>query len=344
MLKDTNPKDAVGVRKWRQYCTVPITVVWELGVAMLEGARKYGRHNYRVAGVRASVYVDAAKGHIDSWWEGEDIDSDSGLSHITKAMASLAVLRDAMINDMVTDDRPPKVCNFDAFKADMQQAVEAIMDRHPDAREPFTELGERSKDVLTGTLTGVADTNVSAPGLAGRVGDAEWVDDASGWNAGEADFVDLADHRRYCLRKGMGLPTIPIAHEVDGVRFVHPDHPEFGRLHVFEGLTTKQLCNLIRAAAEPGSGCGMNHASATDNLAIARPDIFDPLARKVIAHARANEPQEIELRWAHSFATRRSRVSAADWKIAIPDLVSAYAKPYHGAMAPRGSSGGGTGC
>lgn len=145
--KDTNPKDAVGTKKWRQYCTVPTTIIWELGVAMLEGARKYGRHNYRVAGVRASVYIDAAKGHIDQWWEGEDIDAESGLSHITKAMASLAVLRDAMINDMVTDDRPPK-CNLNRVRDEMQKAVEGIFERFPDAVEPFTELGERPCDIL----------------------------------------------------------------------------------------------------------------------------------------------------------------------------------------------------
>ena len=91
-VKDTNPKDAVGIRKWRQYTSVPTTFVWAVGVAMLEGARKYGRSNYRVAGVRASVYVDAAKGHIDQWWEGENLDPDTGLSHLVKAAASLAVL------------------------------------------------------------------------------------------------------------------------------------------------------------------------------------------------------------------------------------------------------------
>lgn len=137
--KDTNPKDAVGTVKWRQYCTVPTTIIWELGVAMLEGARKYGRHNYRVSGVRASVYVDAAKGHIDQWWEGENIDSDSGLSHITKAMASLAVLRDAMINDMVVDDRPPKA-NLDRVRVEMQEAVEGIFARYPDAVPAYTEI------------------------------------------------------------------------------------------------------------------------------------------------------------------------------------------------------------
>jgi hypothetical protein len=56
--KDSNPKDVVGVRKAPLSC-VPKTVVAELGVAMLEGASKYGRHNWREAGVRSSDRLDA---------------------------------------------------------------------------------------------------------------------------------------------------------------------------------------------------------------------------------------------------------------------------------------------
>lgn len=141
--KDTNPKDAVGTKKWRQYCTVPVTIIWELGVAMLEGARKYGRHNYRVAGVRGSVYVDAAKGHIDCWWEGEDTDPDSGLNHITKAMASLAVLRDAMIQNKLVDDRPPRT-DINMVRDDLQQIVENIFEKHPDAVPAYVE-GDQHK-------------------------------------------------------------------------------------------------------------------------------------------------------------------------------------------------------
>lgn len=142
--KDTNPKDAVGVRKWRIFSVVPMTVIAELGVAMLEGARKYGRHNYRVAGVRASVYVDAAVGHIMQWWEGEDTDADSGLSHVTKAIASLTVLRDAMIQDMLTDDRPPRG-NLDEMRQRLQGLVDQLFERHPEPLPPYTHLGENEK-------------------------------------------------------------------------------------------------------------------------------------------------------------------------------------------------------
>lgn len=139
--KDTNnPKDAVGIRKWRVFSVVPLTVIAELGVAMLEGARKYGRHNYRVAGVRASVYVDAAIGHVMQWWEGEDTDPDSGLSHVTKAIASLTVLRDAMIQDMLTDDRPPRG-NLDELRQRLQGLVDQLFERHPESKAAFTEIG-----------------------------------------------------------------------------------------------------------------------------------------------------------------------------------------------------------
>jgi hypothetical protein len=109
--KPTNPKDAVGVKK-APMSTVSSAVLAEVGVAMLEGALKYGRHNYRGVGVRASVYYDATIRHMFSWWEGEDKDPDSGMSHITKAIASLVVLRDAMIQSKVEDDRPPRSVDF----------------------------------------------------------------------------------------------------------------------------------------------------------------------------------------------------------------------------------------
>lgn len=137
--KASNPKDAIGTRKWRYFTTIPMTVMAEIGAAFLEGAMKYSRHNYRVAGVRASVYVDAAIGHIMQWWEGEDTDADSKLSHITKAITSLVVLRDAMIQDMLTDDRPPKG-KLDKVRPELQAAVDAMFERYPEPKEPYTEI------------------------------------------------------------------------------------------------------------------------------------------------------------------------------------------------------------
>lgn len=138
--KATNPKDAIGCRK-APMSVVPANVVAEIGLGMLEGTCKYGRHNYRAMGVRSSIYYDATMRHMMSWWEGEDIDPDSGLSHVTKAIASLVVLRDAMMNNMLTDDRPPSSIPF--FDGLNKQA-EAIIDRHAD-KHPHHYTREDSK-------------------------------------------------------------------------------------------------------------------------------------------------------------------------------------------------------
>jgi len=126
--KQTNPKDAIGIRK-APLSTLPMNVVAEMGTAMLEGAAKYGRHNYRGVGVRASVYFDATMRHLVSWWEGEDLDPDSGLSHITKALVSLAVLRDAMMQSKCEDDRPPRSV---PFYQELNERSSAILDKHAD--------------------------------------------------------------------------------------------------------------------------------------------------------------------------------------------------------------------
>jgi len=136
-IKASNPKDAVGTGKV-PLSTISGPVMGEVGLAMLEGARKYGRHNYRAIGVRASVYHDASMRHLLAWWEGQDIDPDSGLSHITKAIASLVVLRDAMINDKWSDDRPPAVANPN-WIADLNAKAAEIIARYPVAAESFTQ-------------------------------------------------------------------------------------------------------------------------------------------------------------------------------------------------------------
>lgn len=145
--KNTNPKDAIGSKKV-PVSNIPAQVMGEVGLAMLEGAIKYRRHNYRIAGVRASVYYDAVMSrHLPAWWEGQDIDQDSNLSHVTKAIACLIVLRDSMLQENWVDDRPPKVKNQN-WVNDLNKKTEALLKRYPNAKEPYTELNSKgsSKD------------------------------------------------------------------------------------------------------------------------------------------------------------------------------------------------------
>lgn len=136
--KPTNPKDLIGLRRPRSWISISWHVLREVGVAMLEGAFKYGRHNYRPAGVLASVYIDAATDHIARFWEGQDIDPDSKLSHVTKAITSLIVLRDSMITGNWVDDRPV-VSVGDDHRAEMQKIVDDLFDKYPEPKKPFTQ-------------------------------------------------------------------------------------------------------------------------------------------------------------------------------------------------------------
>lgn len=135
--KETNPKDIVGTSK-PPLSTLPSGPLYEAAAALLEGGLKYGRHNYRVMGVRASIYFDAAMGHLWAWWEGEDLDDDSGIHHISKAIAGLMVLRDAQLEDNCDDDRPPSTQNY---RRVMEPLIKDIITRNPNPLPPYRQDG-----------------------------------------------------------------------------------------------------------------------------------------------------------------------------------------------------------
>jgi hypothetical protein len=102
--KASNPKEAFGSNKLPLHLW-PATATAAGCLAFLHGALKYGKHNWREAGVRATTYVDAFYRHVAAWYEGEDLDSDSGLSHLAHALACIAVLVDAQAAGKLNDDR-----------------------------------------------------------------------------------------------------------------------------------------------------------------------------------------------------------------------------------------------
>ena len=135
--KATNPKDALGIKKAPLHL-VPTGPLYEVGLAMLEGGRKYGAHNYRAVGTRASVYYDAALRHINQWWEGEDIDAVSGIHHLMKAAACLFVQRDSQMMGNDVDDRPVKYT--DGLCMDkLNEAASKLVESHKECAKPFTE-------------------------------------------------------------------------------------------------------------------------------------------------------------------------------------------------------------
>lgn len=101
-----NPKDRVGIHKPPLHLIPPAAELLESAVMAL-GAKKYGAFNWRTANVKASVYVAAARRHLLQWFDGEDIDAESGVSHLAHARACLGILLDAAAIGRLIDDRPP---------------------------------------------------------------------------------------------------------------------------------------------------------------------------------------------------------------------------------------------
>lgn len=144
IVKDTNPKLSCGIRKVPVH-NIPTGPLLEIGLAFMEGHMKYGSHNYRAAGVRASTYYDAVMArHMPVWWEGENIDAESGLNHITKAIASLIVLRDSMLMGNWVDDRPiryPDGLDIAGFN----KKASDLIDKYPEPKEPYLETDNKGE-------------------------------------------------------------------------------------------------------------------------------------------------------------------------------------------------------
>ena len=84
---------------------VPAVAFFALGQAMTDGAKKYGRFNWRETGSTVSVFVDAMARHLLGYYVGEDHAKDSRVHHLAHLMAGAAILLDAELHGVLKDDR-----------------------------------------------------------------------------------------------------------------------------------------------------------------------------------------------------------------------------------------------
>ncbi|WP_019919080.1 dATP/dGTP diphosphohydrolase domain-containing protein [Methyloversatilis discipulorum] len=127
--KPTNPKDAIGTNKLPLHLW-PTTATALGCVAFAEGMLKYGRTNWRDAGVRASIYVDAAKRHLDAWFEGEEVAPDSGVPHLANALACIAIIVDAKAAGKLHDDRAYNGSGYRALVEQLTPIVAQLREQH----------------------------------------------------------------------------------------------------------------------------------------------------------------------------------------------------------------------
>jgi hypothetical protein len=104
----TDPKKAFGDAKLPLQIVPPLATAF-IALGLAEGAKKYGPWNWRSTNVEVMTYIGGVKRHLDAFIEGEDIDPDSaeGKPHLAGAIASLAILIDALEGGFAIDNRPP---------------------------------------------------------------------------------------------------------------------------------------------------------------------------------------------------------------------------------------------
>jgi dATP/dGTP diphosphohydrolase len=103
--KPSNPKDIIGSNKVPLGLVPGVTMAY-LAVGHLEGDLKYGRVNWREAGVRTMIYLDACLRHIEKFKEGEWSDPKTKVPHLANALACLSIIADAHHAGKLIDDRP----------------------------------------------------------------------------------------------------------------------------------------------------------------------------------------------------------------------------------------------
>lgn len=132
--KQSNPKDIIGSAK------LPVGLCPDIIPAMaalsfMEGASKYGRYNWRIAGVRASIYHDALRRHLAKWWNGEDADQKTGVPHLASVIACAGIILDAQLVDKLTDDRPPRAAKLsgviDSLDSDLAHLRDLFKGHNP---------------------------------------------------------------------------------------------------------------------------------------------------------------------------------------------------------------------
>ena len=82
------------------------------------GAKKYAARNWEL-GIAYGRVFGAVQRHLTAWWQGEDFDQESGLSHVDHALCELMFLSAYVKRGMTEFDDRPRMVN--EKKVDLRQ-------------------------------------------------------------------------------------------------------------------------------------------------------------------------------------------------------------------------------
>lgn len=83
---------------------LPFDAIEQVGMVLRHGAQKYGRRNWE-GGLDWSRLLGAALRHLFAWARGENVDPESGLSHLAHAGCCVLFLISSEQRQIGKDDR-----------------------------------------------------------------------------------------------------------------------------------------------------------------------------------------------------------------------------------------------
>jgi hypothetical protein len=83
---------------------IPQLALEDIAAVFMYGAAKYGEYNFSKGGPNTD-YINASLRHINKYMLNEDMDDESGLSHLAHAIANLMMILDNTKNNTNIDKR-----------------------------------------------------------------------------------------------------------------------------------------------------------------------------------------------------------------------------------------------
>lgn len=106
---------------------MPSQATEEIAEVFTFGAEKYAAHNFR-KGLAFSRLFAACQRHLWAWVRGEENDPETGLSHLSRAVCNLLMIRDLQIHRGDQDDdrwKPKERCSSyaasDGARCDLEE-------------------------------------------------------------------------------------------------------------------------------------------------------------------------------------------------------------------------------
>jgi hypothetical protein len=176
MTTINDPKGEAGSKKTPMWLLPPVALEQTAWVHKL-GNEKYGPFNWRATGVCATTYVSAILRHLNAWRDGEDLDPESGISHIAHIATSCNILMDAEACGTLQDDRNKRPAGLSREEA-FQQLVGCDLGA-PLSPVASHELDAAGRELLPNQIE-VGGKLFDLPPVP--EGYSRWVNRGLGWN------------------------------------------------------------------------------------------------------------------------------------------------------------------